>query len=268
MTFTLQKVIHKFQRRYPHLASVLYATRKWAYPIRCFLFRLSGRTRYPWRLYGPTLAAAVGESDRRSDIRDHFGRLFCCAIEAKPRLIVELGTRGGGSTRALLAAAHLTGAARMLSVDIDDCGTLDLPFMDHWHFVKADDIAFGLSGFANWCRDAGLAPEIDLLFIDTSHEYEHTRREIEIWSPLLSAAGTMIFHDTNMGKGIYARTDGSVSVGWNNHRGVIRALEEHLGRQYDEASYFCDLAHGYLVTHYPTCSGLTVLRKCGLTDDG
>ena len=124
-----------------------------------------------------------------------------------------------------------------------------------------------MSGFTDWCRREDLSPEIDLLFIDTSHEYEHTRREIEIWSPFLSATGTLIFHDTNMGKGIYSRTDGSVSVGWNNRRGVIRAIEEHLGRQYDEAAYFCDLAKGYLVTHYPTCSGLTVLRKCALPDD-
>lgn len=71
----------------------------------------------------------------------------------------------------------------------------------------------------------------------------------------------MIFHDTNMGLGVYGRIDGSVGIGYDNERGVIRALEEFLGRQYDEKSFFCDLAGGYLIKHYPHCNGLAVLKK-------
>ena len=75
----------------------------------------------------PVLAQALGRwATARSDIRDHLGTLFHEAVSARPRLIVELGTRGGGSTRALLAAAEVTGA-HVLSVDIEDCGTIDLP---------------------------------------------------------------------------------------------------------------------------------------------
>lgn len=267
MLMLSRNVIAALQRRLPRLVGMLYNTRKWAYPARRAWFRLAGKTHFPWRYYAPSLVAAVGMPEHHSDIRDHYGVLFSQAVSLRPRLIVELGTRGGGSTCALLAASHLTGS-RMLSIDLDDCGALNLPFREHWNFVRADDTVFGVSGFPEWCRNANLPAEIDLLFIDTSHVYEHTKQEIQVWEPWLSASGTMIFHDTNMGRGVYARTDGSVAIGWNNRRGVIRAIEEFLGRTYDETAYFCDLAKGYLVIHHPSCNGLTILRKCGLTDVG
>ena len=49
-----------------------------------------------------------------SDISDHLSELFYEVVNAQPRLIVELGTRGGESTRALLSAAQVLDA-RVLS---------------------------------------------------------------------------------------------------------------------------------------------------------
>jgi hypothetical protein len=104
----------------------------------------------------PILAQALGRwLTARSDIHDHLGTLFYEAVSARPRLIVELGTRGGVSTRALLAAAEATGA-HVLSVDIEDCGTIDLPerFKSRWTFIKADDLAFAKEPFEAFCRRA------------------------------------------------------------------------------------------------------------------
>ena len=42
---------------------------------------------------------------------------------------------------------------------------------------------------------------------------------------------------------------------------MIRAIEERLGRNYDAGAYFVDIAAGFLVEHWPWCSGLTVLRR-------
>ncbi len=149
------------------------------------------------------------------------------------------------------------------SVDIKDYGQLALPFREHWHFVQSDDIEFGKTGFVNWCLRRSIEPKIDLLLIDTSHKYEHTKEEIEIWSPHLSNNAIMLFHDTNMGTGPYARMDGSIGFSFDNERGVIKAIEEFLGRQFDEKSFFCDFAKGYLIMHYPNCNGLTILKKYG-----
>jgi hypothetical protein len=106
-----------------------------------------------------------------------------------------------------------------------------------------------------------------VLFIDTSHDYIHTKQEIEIWSKYLSDKGIMIFHDTNMGKGMYTRNDGSMGFGWDNERGVMRAIEEFVDRQYDENSFFCDVTDKYSLIHFPNSNGLTIIKKRKGEDD-
>ncbi len=228
--------------------------------INQFLFWLRGGGRYGQEFYNPVLLKAIGGIPRRSHISDHLSTIFFFAVDARPELMVELGTRSGESTRVLLAAASIT-QSKLLSIDRDDCGGLDLPFKNHWHFVQSDDVEFGKTGFADWCAHHEMPPQIDLLFIDTSHWYEHTKKEIEIWSPFLSLDGTIILHDTNMGKGPYARMDGSIGFGYDNERGVIKLVEEMFNRSYDEKSFFSDLSKGFMIMHHPHCNGLTVLKK-------
>jgi predicted O-methyltransferase YrrM len=231
---------------------------RWIMKIR---FRATGGLRFRQHLQHPALIEGLQSKENKSDVSDHLSTLFFFAVDAKPRLIVELGTRGGESTRALLSAAAVTNAV-MLSLDIDDCSGLHLPHRHHWRFAKGDDIEFGRTGFAKWCAEANLKPEIDFLFIDTSHLYEHTKQEIAIWSQLLSDRGTMVFHDTNMGP-VYGRLDRSTGPSWDNHRGVIRAIEEFLGTRYDESCFFTDVAGGFVIAHYPHSNGLTVMKKLG-----
>jgi predicted O-methyltransferase YrrM len=223
-------------------------------------FRLAGGTRFSHKFYNQHLAAALPEALPESDISDHLGPLFFFAMQAKPKLMVELGTRGGESTRSLLAAAFLSKAV-LLSIDIDDWELNDLPYHENWHFVQADDIEFGKSSFVKWCHRQHIKPVIDVLLIDTTHEYEHTKKEIATWMPFIADDGIMIFHDTNMGKGIYARTDGSVAFGWDNNRGVMRAIENMVGRRYNENFYFYDFTQDYLLLHYPYSNGLTIVKR-------
>ena len=144
----------------------------------------------------------------------------------------------------------------------DDMGALVEPQMrPRRRLPEGSTIEFGRTGFVKWCAAANLKPEIDLLFVDTSHLYEHTKQEIAVWSPLLSERGIMIFHDTNMGRGLSGRLGHLIGHGWDNQRGVIRAIEEFLGKHYDENCFFTDVANGFLVAHYPHSNGLTVLKK-------
>src|SRR5476651_2065618 len=76
----------------------------WSWKPRAWLRSL---TRQRWRAATPhpVLAEALGRwADARSDIHDHLGAIFAETVRSRPKLIVELGTRGGLSTRALLAA--------------------------------------------------------------------------------------------------------------------------------------------------------------------
>ncbi len=228
------------------------------------LFSFRNGRHHPITILDPTLAAALGVTEGSSippsDISDHLNLLFHRVVERRPRLIVELGTRGGASTRALLAGAEVVDAL-VLSVDLDDCGTLPLPHGERWRFIRGDDVAFGESGFREWAEGEGVEPRVDLLFLDTSHEYEHTKRELEVWLPHLAPEGVIMLHDTNMGEGIFTRLDGSVGHGWDNRRGVVRALEEALGAHLPENGHFVTRAGGYLIRHTPTCGGLTELTR-------
>ncbi|MBL8687905.1 MAG: class I SAM-dependent methyltransferase [Rhodospirillaceae bacterium] len=196
-----------------------------------------------------------------SDISDHLPTLYHETLAARPRLVVELGTRGGESTRTFLAAAAKAGA-RMLSIDVDPCTVPGLPAEARrlWTFVQSDDVAFSRQDFVPWCRANGLAAEIDVLFVDTSHLYAHTVEELRVWMPFLSDRGVAIFHDTNLDTSS-RRYDGSIVWGWANERGVIRAIEEHVGQRLDEKRPFVAEAGGWLIRHVPYCNGLTTLRR-------
>ena len=197
----------------------------------------------------------------KAAISDHLCSLFSDLIVSESRLIVELGTRGGSSTRAILAAADYLDA-RVLSIDIDPCGEIGLEpaACRRWEFIQCDDVAFGKERFVPWCRENDVDPTIDALFIDTSHEYAHTVEELAVWMDYVPVGGIVMFHDTNMGVR-YERMNNYMRGGWDNQRGVIRAIEEYFGRDYDESKQFVDIARNWLIRHQPYSSGFTYMKR-------
>lgn len=199
--------------------------------------------------------------ENRSDISDHLVTLFLESITTypTPALIVELGVRGGASTFVLERVAGLIGA-KLVSVDIEDCSNVS-SFSD-WTFVQEDDITFA-SHFEAWCHTRGIKPEIGILFIDTSHTYEHTLKEIQSWFPFLSPHSKVFFHVTNM-KPIYFRRDGSIGVTMSSQRGVIAALEAYFRKSFRETADFVDFSREWMIQHYACCSGFTILKRISL----
>jgi hypothetical protein len=112
-----------------------------------------------------------------------------CARLRDP-VVVELGVRSGNSTLALLNALDRIGRGRLYSVDIEPCEgahatILAADLYDRWYFKLGDSVPFS--------KDVG---PCDIVFVDTSHEYQQTILEIDAWSPLVNPGGKMIFHDT------------------------------------------------------------------------
>jgi cephalosporin hydroxylase len=204
----------------------------------------------------PEFNEVLEHARRRSDFSDHLPALFAEALAARPKLIVELGTRGGESTFVFERVARLCDST-LLSVDIEDC--LQASSYPAWNFVKSDDVVFA-GKFKAWCQKKKIKPVIDLLFIDTSHLYEHTKAEIKVWLPHMARAGKVIFHDTNM-QYFYHRVDGSMDIGWDNQRGVIRALEEYLETPLDETQDFITAKKNWLIRHRALCNGFTILER-------
>jgi cephalosporin hydroxylase len=59
-----------------------------------------------------------------------------------------------------------------------------------WTFVQGDDLHPSVQ--------AALPAEADVLFVDTSHEYDHTLRECRAYLPRVAQGGVALFHDTNV----------------------------------------------------------------------
>lgn len=198
-------------------------------------------------------------SSKRTQTNDHLVNLFIESIQIKPKLIVELGVMKGESTFVFERVAKLCDS-KLISVDIADCSKVTS--WKDWIFIKSDDIEFSKK-FLNVCEDSKILPKIDILFIDTSHYFEHTVKEIEHWFPFLGDNAKVFFHDTNLNTTFF-RKDGSIGIGFDNQRGVIRAIENYLNRSYNEKRDFIDYRNFWLIKHYSYCNGLSIMQKCPL----
>jgi predicted O-methyltransferase YrrM len=124
---------------------------------------------------------------KRTDIRDHLATIYMLTVELNLRTVLELGTRGGESTIALLEAAKSIGGI-VHSVDIEPCVDTRQRINDYglaawWNFIQSDDLAL------DW------RTPIDHLFIDTSHSFEHTCKELAKFEPLVNVGGAITLHD-------------------------------------------------------------------------
>lgn len=222
-----------------------------------------GRARgilYPQPLPPPSEFApfdqVLNRSFSQTDISDHLLTLFVEALAVRPELIVELGVRGGESTYVLERVAEHFGS-KLVSVDTEDCSKVSA--YKHWFFVKSDDVEFA-ANFPAWCAEHTINPAVDVLFIDTSHELEHTRREIASWFPFLSDRSKVFFHDTNTQE-VFVRRNGGIEFGIDYHRGVVAAIEERLGRKIDETRDFIASTKEWIIKHHASCCGFTILER-------
>lgn len=205
--------------------------------------------------------ARVGKAVRRrasqpTDICDHLEQLYVECLGLPSRLIVELGSGDGESTYVLERVAKLWGAV-LVSVDIED--RAEVGTYARRRFVISDDIEFARR-FRQWCAAEGVPEMIDILFIDTSHLYEHTRQEIAHWFPHLAPRCKVVFHDTNLNE-VFVRRDGSIGKGWDNERGVVRAIEEFLGCSLNEKTNFVMERKRWLIRHWAHCNGMLIMDR-------
>ena len=123
-----------------------------------------------------------------SDTWQHIPTLYLLCILKKPKVVLELGCRTGNTTLPLLYAASQYGG-HVYSVDIETWPELKTFLGDrgelkkYWTFVESDDIKL------EWKQN------IDFLYIDTSHTYDHTVDELKKYEPLVNSGGTIVFHD-------------------------------------------------------------------------
>jgi len=122
-----------------------------------------------------------------TDIHEHLATLFMLTVELNLKTIVELGTAGGESTIAFLYAAKQIGG-KVYSIDINPCleakeRIKTLGLQEYWTFIQGDDLK------VEWNKP------LDHLFIDTSHTFNQTIRELEKYEPYVNYGGIITIHD-------------------------------------------------------------------------
>jgi predicted O-methyltransferase YrrM len=120
-----------------------------------------------------------------SDIFEHLPVFVDLCRELKATKVIELGTRGGVSTIAWLYGLDHQG--HLWSVDINPGPLLDY---EHWTFLRGHDLDPVVL--------AELPEKVDAIFIDTSHHYEDTLRELETYLPRVREGGRLVLHDTEL----------------------------------------------------------------------
>jgi cephalosporin hydroxylase len=129
-----------------------------------------------------------------SDIQEYLPFLYEQARSRPGCRVLELGARRGNSTLAFLAGCTESGG-HVWSCDIDDVrrfpdGIGPFAASPRWTFVHGSDMDPAVQ--------ARLPDQVDVWFLDTSHEYEHTLAELRAYMPRLAPGGVALFHDTNL----------------------------------------------------------------------
>lgn len=163
-----------------------------------------------------------------SDMVEHLPTFVDLVKRLDARNVVELGTRTGVSTLAWLYA--LEGRGHLTSVDLDPAP--DIGMYDHWTFVQGDDCSPDV--FAQMPESA------DIVFVDTSHAYTQTCRELNLYRWLVRKGGVIVLHDTEL--------EHPMDVPFHPPFPVKRAVEE-----------FCR-AEGFEVEYHRNCFGLAVVK--------
>jgi predicted O-methyltransferase YrrM len=180
--------------------------------------------------------SGVGDSDK------HLMPLFSIALASGAKNILELGVRNGDTSLPLLMATNLTGGT-LHSVDINKTSFLPpVELKNNWKFYQSDAIEF----LNNWDRNIN----VDLVYVDDWHSYEHVKKELELLDTIVSPQTVIILHDLMYGNTCpFYHSDLTTSAGsqWENG-GPYRAVAE-LNPQFWEFSTL------------PWNNGLTILRK-------
>ena len=199
------------------------------------------------------------------DFISHIPTLFCHCLLENPTIIVEAGVRGGdGSTIALQEIPTLI-PAHLIGIDIVNCSRVYSKIINS-RFVQMDDLVF-----PTYFKALKLNKNtVDFVFIDTSHEQEHTYKEIEVFTSILSDYGVLAFHDSNVtplnGGTSYQLINNNINyVGAVNPRGVTAALKKYFNCDFNEYAYNNITVLGgnslWQMVHYPYCNGLTILKR-------
>lgn len=162
----------------------------------------------------------VGGLIRPLQIRDEIMELLRILNKTKPRVIIEIGTAGGGTLFSFCRVAAED--ATIISIDFPDVRfgggypmwktplykAFRLP-KQKLHLLRADSHS---KETLEKVKNILGGRKVAFLFIDGDHAYEGVKKDFEMFSPLVKEGGIIAFHDIAVHP---AETGCEVSKFWN-----------------------------------------------------
>ncbi|MGH2711243.1 MAG: CmcI family methyltransferase [Actinomycetota bacterium] len=113
--------------------------------------------------------------------------------ELKPDLIVETGTRWGGSALFLASMCDLIGNGRIITIDVDVPGKR--PTHDRIEYLMGSSTSAPIT--ENVREHAESAASV-LVVLDSDHSRDHVMDELRAYAPLVTTGSYVVVEDTNV----------------------------------------------------------------------
>jgi len=169
-------------------------------------------------------------SIKPSQVKHEIAKLLEIVKKLKPKLILEIGTAGGGTL--FLFSRIADPEAIVISVDLPD-GAFGGGY-PKWKMPLFEEFAKNGQNIKLLRADSHNAETIDLiktalgdrlidfLFIDGDHTYEGVKMDFEMYSPLVRKGGIIAFHDIVPGP---PENVGGVPLFWNEVKQHFNYIE-------------------------------------------
>jgi predicted O-methyltransferase YrrM len=163
-------------------------------------------------------------------VRSELFKFASLIQEQRPKSVLEIGTRNGGTFFVLCQLSDPL--AKVISLDLPGgnfgggYGGYRVPVLrrmkrpqQQLHLLRADSHDPSTLGRVG---DVLQGTKLDLLFIDADHRYEGVKQDFEMYSPLVKPGGIIAFHDI-----VHGQPDlvGGVERFWNEIKTKYRHSE-------------------------------------------
>lgn len=163
--------------------------------------------------------------------------------EVRPDVIIEAGTKYGGSAFYMANICDLEDHGKIVTIDVQDrSGRPDHPRITYLTGSSTDPDLVG--------RVDAMIPEdaVVLAILDSDHSRDHVRDELEIWSQRVTSGSYVIVEDSNVhGHPVH---NGHRPGPWEATRGFLRSHPEYEVDRHCERYGITFNPNGYLKRRY------------------
>jgi predicted O-methyltransferase YrrM len=141
--------------------------------------------------------------DFQSGLGDSAWLLYGLVRSMKPDVCVEIGSARGKSACFIGLALRRNGKGKLYAIDPHSpTNWNDTQSTDTFAIINENLRSAGVADHVEIVRQtsadarARITQPVDLLFIDGDHSYEGVKADWDLFSPLVSPFGVVVFHDT------------------------------------------------------------------------